>query len=187
MADDHIEGVQDGCGWLCRSPGRVARVEQPTMELKQLIADEDAVSPVIGVILMVAITVILAAVIGTFVLGLGEQVQSTTPQVTFSFDFDEASSTDDCTTDDDLSSGDSTVGALTMTHDGGDKVAAARLHHSDDDGQQHDVADCGTPTDISAGTSWTDQVGSDDKVRVIWTSEGGGNSGTIGQWSGPDA
>jgi flagellin-like protein len=37
----------------------------------------EAVSPVIGVILMVAITVILAAVIGTFVLGLGEDVSST--------------------------------------------------------------------------------------------------------------
>ncbi|WP_082222567.1 type IV pilin [Halorubrum halophilum] len=35
---------------------------------------ERAVSPVIGVILMVAITVILAAVIGTFVLGLGDQL-----------------------------------------------------------------------------------------------------------------
>jgi flagellin-like protein len=33
--------------------------------------DDSAVSPVIGVILMVAITVILAAVIGTFVLGVG--------------------------------------------------------------------------------------------------------------------
>jgi len=37
--------------------------------------DDSAVSPVIGVILMVAITVILAAVIGTFVLGLGENVE----------------------------------------------------------------------------------------------------------------
>jgi flagellin-like protein len=36
---------------------------------------DSAVSPVIGVILMVAITVILAAVIGTFVLGLGQNVQ----------------------------------------------------------------------------------------------------------------
>lgn len=35
--------------------------------------DEDAVSPVIGVILMVAITVILAAVIAAFVFGLGGQ------------------------------------------------------------------------------------------------------------------
>ncbi|MCY4732257.1 type IV pilin N-terminal domain-containing protein [Natronomonas gomsonensis] len=52
------------------------------MELKHLFtADDDnrAVSPVIGVILMVAITVILAAVIGTFVLGLGDQVQQTSP------------------------------------------------------------------------------------------------------------
>jgi len=40
--------------------------------------DDSAVSPVIGVILMVAITVILAAVIGTFVLGLGENVDGTT-------------------------------------------------------------------------------------------------------------
>jgi len=50
------------------------------MEFKQLFDDDRAVSPVIGVILMVAITVILAAVIGTFVLGLGDQVQSTTPR-----------------------------------------------------------------------------------------------------------
>lgn len=35
--------------------------------------DDSAVSPVIGVILMVAITVILAAVIASFVLGLGDQ------------------------------------------------------------------------------------------------------------------
>ncbi|GAB7089952.1 hypothetical protein JCM18237_02230 [Halorubrum luteum] len=48
--------------------------------------DERAVSPVIGVILMVAITVILAAVIGTFVLGLGDQVGDSAPQATFSID-----------------------------------------------------------------------------------------------------
>ena len=39
--------------------------------------NEDAVSPVIGVILMVAITVILAAVIAAFVFGMGSSVQST--------------------------------------------------------------------------------------------------------------
>jgi len=44
------------------------------MKLKELLSDDGAVSPVIGVILMVAITVILAAVIGTFVLGLGDNV-----------------------------------------------------------------------------------------------------------------
>lgn len=39
--------------------------------------EEDAVSPVIGVILMVAITVILAAVIGAFVFGMGGSVSKT--------------------------------------------------------------------------------------------------------------
>ena len=38
--------------------------------------DEEAVSPVIGVILMVAITVILAAVIAAFVFGLGGSQQA---------------------------------------------------------------------------------------------------------------
>ncbi|WP_434521740.1 type IV pilin [Halorubrum sp. AS12] len=47
-------------------------------------SDDRAVSPVIGVILMVAITVILAAVIGTFVLGLGDQLGDTAPQASFS-------------------------------------------------------------------------------------------------------
>lgn len=42
--------------------------------------DTRGVSPVIGVILMVAITVILAAVIGAFVLDLGSNLGSTGPQ-----------------------------------------------------------------------------------------------------------
>jgi flagellin-like protein len=37
---------------------------------------DGAVSPVIGVVLMVAITVILAAIIGTFVLGLGQETNA---------------------------------------------------------------------------------------------------------------
>lgn len=40
-----------------------------------------AVSPVIGVVLMVAITVILAAVMGSFVLDMGQSVQQTGPMV----------------------------------------------------------------------------------------------------------
>ena len=53
------------------------------MNLK-LLTEDRAVSPVIGVILMVAITVILAAVIGTFVLGLGENMNPA-PQASLGF------------------------------------------------------------------------------------------------------
>lgn len=59
------------------------------MKLRTLLRSDDgerAVSPVIGVILMVAITVILAAVIGTFVLGLGDRVGETAPSASFSYD-----------------------------------------------------------------------------------------------------
>jgi len=44
---------------------------------KSVRKDERAVSPVIGVILMVAITVILAAVIGAFVFGMGGSLKKT--------------------------------------------------------------------------------------------------------------
>jgi flagellin-like protein len=46
------------------------------MCLDDLIKDEKGVSPIIGTILLVAITVVLAAVIGTFVFGLGTQVEA---------------------------------------------------------------------------------------------------------------
>jgi len=49
-----------------------------------LSTDEQGVSPVIAVILLVAITVILAAVISVFVLGLAEDTNSAAPQAGFS-------------------------------------------------------------------------------------------------------
>jgi len=44
--------------------------------MKQFVQNEEAVSPVIGVILMVAITVILAAVIAAFVFGMAGNISS---------------------------------------------------------------------------------------------------------------
>jgi len=80
------------------------------MKLKQLFADDDAVSPVIGVILMVAITVILAAVIASFVLGLGDQ-QETAPNTSFGFEYLEGEAADG-------NGGD----AIRITVSGGDEV-----------------------------------------------------------------
>lgn len=45
--------------------------------MKQFVQNEEAVSPVIGVILMVAITVILAAVIAAFVFGMAGNISKT--------------------------------------------------------------------------------------------------------------
>ncbi len=53
-----------------------------------------AVSPVIGVVLMVGITVIMGAVVGTTVLGVSDQLDSTAPQVQLSVTDVHASHTD---------------------------------------------------------------------------------------------
>jgi len=130
------------------------------MEFKQLLGDDQAVSPVIGVILMVAITVILAAVIGTFVLGLGDQVQSTTP--TASFGFDQASESP--------GAGIPEVKELTVTHETGDTLSESNIEVtvSGDPGVAVDYSSSnatsvpwGGSDDISAGSSTT--------VRAVYT------------------
>ncbi|KAB1198464.1 MULTISPECIES: type IV pilin [Haloferax] len=160
------------------------------MNFKDLLADDDAVSPVIGVILMVAITVILAAVIGTFVLGLGDQVGDTAPQASFSFDFTDVDDTSD---------------NLTVTHDSGTAIGADRInltatgqfnHYNSTDElslagttDSRSFADMGVGGDVSAGTSI--KVGgsnfNDATFRIVWTSDSGSNSATLQKWSGPDA
>jgi flagellin-like protein len=51
------------------------------MKIGKLNKNEEGVSPVIGVILMVAITVILAAVIASFVFGMGGSLSEAPPTV----------------------------------------------------------------------------------------------------------
>jgi len=74
-------------------------------------SDDRAVSPVIGVILMVAITVILAAVIGTFVLGLGDSLGDNQPSAQLSVDIDEGAADN----------------VTTVSHDGGDSIPSDTL------------------------------------------------------------
>lgn len=73
----------------------------------QFLEEEGAVSPVIGVILMVAITVILAAVIAAFVFGMGPPEQA--PQASLRASAD----TSDFNT---------SAGIISLEHQGGDQV-----------------------------------------------------------------
>jgi len=79
-------------------------------KLKAVLDDDRGVSPVIGVILMVAITVILAAVIGTFVLGLGDSLEQA-PQSQLSVEDASGSYSDDSTGD-----------VFEISHTGGDEI-----------------------------------------------------------------
>ncbi|QGA83251.1 type IV pilin [Halomicrobium sp. LC1Hm] len=158
------------------------------MDLKQLFNDDDAVSPVIGVILMVAITVILAAVIASFVLGLGDQTQ-TTPTASFSFDYD----ADD--------------NEVAITHDGGDPIAASELYVrgttdsgsggtdlSGDNGNwksgNPSGAVSGSNSEVVAGDSATVDI--EDgfqawELNVVYISDEGDSSTTLSSDSGSNA
>ena len=56
--------------------------------LNRIVADNSGVSPVIGVILMVAVTVIIAAVIGSTALGLGDEISETPPKAQFDITYE---------------------------------------------------------------------------------------------------
>jgi flagellin-like protein len=137
------------------------------MQFKEFFTDDDAVSPVIGVILMVAITVILAAVIGTFVLGLGDQVQNNPPQAQFTFEYN----------NNDVSSG--TSDTLTVTHDGGKSVDAVRLSYSieGERGYCNTAGDC---QGVGSDNTWYDDAGSPVSYDPASTSDDAfGDSGTV--------
>ena len=118
-------------------------------------SDDRGVSPVIGVILMVAITVILAAVIGAFVLELGSSVATEQPQASFDFEFDGSD--------------------VTVTHQGGSEIDNSSIsvvldesdyNWSDDDG----IITAGESMDSSDISK--DNV-SADTVQVVWNGENG--------------
>lgn len=137
------------------------------MKLKELFTDDDAVSPVIGVILMVAITVILAAVIGSFVLNLGGSLQNSAPQANFEFDYD------------------TNADNVNITHTSGDTIDAARLNVT---------ASSGTPSingsvsgEVTAGTEIVSNYNytNGETIRVVFTSDDGETSATLSQSTAP--
>ena len=155
------------------------------MQLKRFVTAEDAVSPVIGVILMVAITVILAAVIGTFVLGLGSGLGTgDAPQLSFEFDYDDSVSPDE----------------LEVTARAGNPVEAERLSlvvagaGTSGENGRYEFTDEGFTGEFGAGSTVTLSSVSDlssATVKVVWTSANTNpdaqSSQTLATWQGPDA
>jgi flagellin-like protein len=152
--------------------------------LFELRDDEKAVSPVIGVILMVAITVILAAVIGTFVLGLGQEMNKNAPTTQLSFDQAAGNNPTD----------------VTLSHDGGDKLKKGEVsivfEPQDTEGLNGAPLDdweskSGSTEEITAGESVTLKTdGTDtppdfqsgDVIKVVWTASDGGTSQVLREY-----
>jgi flagellin-like protein len=128
------------------------------------------VSPVISVILMVAITVILAAVIATFVLGIGESTSSEAPSTAFAFEYD-----DD-------------TGNVIVTHAEGEISDGDQLRFA---GAALEKTSFGGITewsggDVQAGQEAEVNAEGGEKLQVVWTNEEETNTVILGEYRVPD-
>jgi flagellin-like protein len=155
------------------------------MRVKDLLTDDDAVSPVIGVILMVAITVILAAVIAAFVLGLGD-TNATAPNTSFNYDYQPTGTPE-----------------VAIRVEGGDSFDSDQVSFVGtvvQDGQTwtdvavNQVTSVTGQTEVNAGASVTLEVDISGTsiskpdnylLEIKWTSESGDTSSIIGSNTGP--
>ena len=119
---------------------------------------------------MVAITVILAAVIGTFVLGIGEN-QETTPSASWDWDYSSANGT-----------------AANVTHNGGDTF------NDENTGDVRAGEQGGTLNTWSLPIEAGDQrvakcdggtCDSGVKLIIVWEANGGGRTSTVGSYTIP--
>lgn len=160
-----------------------------------VLREERSVSPVIGVVLMVAVTVVLAATAAAFVFGFGDRINTTVPQTSFSTKYTEspAGSTDSwghSYGDDFDNDGDNETGELDVAFTGGEGIDAERVSVSYPGGSNETAAGPGIDSDgdgeLGAGDSFTLAVAPGDTVRVVWTASGGGRTATLTAVDVPD-
>ncbi len=143
--------------------------------LRTMADDERAISPVIGVILMISLAVIVASMVGGFTLGMGDNIQQQPPDAGFTFDYN------------------ANAGTITVTHDGGQPF-------TEDNTQSLIVRQTGSTTasvvwvDGSTGSfpvTAGDQIApsftlvSGDEIRVVWLSADGSSTDTLDRFRIP--
>lgn len=118
---------------------------------------------------MVAITVILAAVIGAFVLDLGSS-QEKAPQASFDFSQSAQAGNSDA--------------ELTITHESGESIdqnlVTVNVGGNTSVSQFSDEVNAGTSVKIDIDGSSDNNAG--EMARIIWTSESGDTSSTLAEY-----
>ena len=152
------------------------------MELPPFVGDDRAVPPVVGVVLMVGITVILAAIVGTVAVGFTDRFGQSTPQTSFGFEYDAGTPAGGLC---DVTDG-GDAGTLTVAHESGEAIDVDQLFLVTDAGEA-EWQDCdASASTVSTGDSIDVAVDADQTLRVVWEAEDGGQTKTIVRWDGPD-
>lgn len=139
------------------------------MNLKQLFTDERAISPVVGVALLIAIAVILATVIGAVVLDLGPGGAST-PTTDAAGNYSTSNT------------------SLTVSHRGGDPLPAGQIRFVDESGNETQLSDQISDDELTAGESvildGSDlNIAGGDTITMIWEAENSDKEQIIAEFS----
>lgn len=166
--------------------------------MRDLLTDDDAVSPVIGVSLMIAITATLAGVIALFVFGVGF-TEDVRPNVEFAFDFDADGADSDPSgpwAGNGVITASDTDGTLQVFHTAGEDVDTDELFARDRASSLYDetgsntdelrLSDSGVDT-LEPGENITLAVDSDYDVAIVWDPPTEATSATLARDDGPDA
>lgn len=157
--------------------------------------DDTAVSPVIGVILMVAITVLLASTAAVFFLEFGNGAGSSTqPTVAFGTDYSQgdASTSDEVTfshqSGDNLDTAELQLVVKDAKSQSGNSISAANGRHDVQSLVSQSEWSAGDSIDISSNT-WSGVSDpadfSEATIKLVW--RGSGQSTILAEWTGPDA
>ncbi len=113
-----------------------------------LISDRRGASEVVGIILVVVITVIIASTVGAFVLGMGDRTTETVPQAFFSYDFDDETN-------------------VTITHEGGEAIDTETIRVTVDDTPGFPAPE--SPIDTADG--WNETIENGDSLELYNATE----------------
>lgn len=137
------------------------------MSNQRLRDDERAQSETTGVILMVAVTFVLGAIVGSAAYGVYATEVEQIPSTNFEYDYDDANE------------------QLTITHESGSTFEGPRVRFRKA-GEQGGLspANWSSEPEVSSGESITiSGVEADDTVLVIWISERkNGGSTVLSRW-----
>ena len=140
--------------------------------------DDRAVSPVIGVILMVAITVILATMVGSVFLDFAGQISEQPPQAAFEYEFDDEED------------------EVTVTHASGEQIDSSSLRilvdgteaYPDEEGEYEvdnidDTVEAGDSFDITYDGGGDRPEAS---IRIVWENPATDSANTLDsrEWPG---
>lgn len=134
-----------------------------------------AISPVIGVILMISLAVLVASMIGGFTLSMGDNLQAQAPNAGFTFSYN------------------ANAGTISVTHDGGQPFTTANtkslLVRQTGSATATEVwVDGSTGAfPVTAGDQLTPSftLASGDEIRVVWLSADGASTDTLDRFRIP--